>query len=353
MKKQAIIYAFLAGAAFIIPSCAPAEETDKTEETTSSNPKVEVAEVLETSFEHRIRVQGNVETDQDVLLTAEMGGLITSIKVKEGQKVSKGTVIATVDAAVLASNMNELKTQLEYAEYMLKKQEELNKRGVGSEFDLETAKNQVNALRNQMASLSTQQGKAVIKAPFAGVIDQVFAVKGQMAGPSAPVVRLVNNEVVDIVSTISEKHFKNIKEGTEMTVTFPNYSDTSIQLTIDNVGNYIEPTNRTFRVKSTIKDNDFFLPNMLAEISITDLYVENGIVIPAESILIDPESNDFVYILDTNKKGQTVSKKVIVEVIERFEGKALIKDGSLTADKKVVVKGARGIGNDVEIEISK
>lgn len=353
MKKQAIIYAFLVSTAVVVGACAPEGEAKKKEEKTTSTPKVEVAEVIESSFEHRIRVQGNVETDQDILLTAEMGGLITSVKVKEGQKVAKGTVIATIDAAVLASNMNELKTQLEYAEYMLEKQEELNKRGVGSEFDLETAKNQVNALKNQMASLSTQQGKAVIRAPFAGVIDQVFAVKGQMAGPSAPVVRLVNNKEVDIVSTISEKHFKNIQEGTEMTVTFPNYSDTSIQLKVDHVGNYIEPTNRTFRIKSTIKDNDFFLPNMLAEISITDLSVEKGIVIPAASILIDPESNDFVYRLTENDKGETVSEKVLVTVVERYEGRALIKEGALNPGDQVVVKGARGISNGTKIQISK
>jgi len=349
MKKQAIIYALLAGTAFSIPACAPAEETEQKEEKKDSKPMVEVAEVLETEFEHKIRVQGNVETDEDVLLTAEMGGLITSVKVKEGQKVSKGTIIATVDASVLASNMQELRTQLDYAKYMLEKQEELNKRGVGSEFDLETAKNQVKALENQMASLSTQQGKAIIRAPFSGTIDQVFAVKGQMAGPSAPVVRLVNNEVIDIVATISEKHFKSIGEGTQMEVRFPNYSDTVLNMKVDNVGNYIEPTNRTFRIKSTLKDNDYFLPNMLAEISITDLYVENGIVIPAAAILIDQESNDYVYIVEKDKKGVAISKKVNIEVIERYEGRALIKDGSLKPGATVVVKGARGIGNGTEI----
>lgn len=353
MKKQAIIYVMLAGAVFTVPACAPAEETEKEESKQDSKPKVEVAEVMETSFEHRIRVQGNVETDEDVLLTAEMGGLITSVKVKEGQKVSKGTVIATVDASVLASNMQELKTQLDYAKYMLEKQEELSKRGVGSEFDLETAKNQVKALENQMASLSTQQGKATIRAPFSGTIDQVYAVKGQMAGPSAPVVRLVNNKEIDVVATISEKHFKSISEGTEMEVRFPNYSDTILMMKVDNVGNYIEPTNRTFRIKSTLKNNDYFLPNMLAEINITDLYVENGIVIPAAAILIDQESNDYVYIVSKNKEGADVSKKVNVEVVERYEGRALIKKGSIEPGQTVVVKGARGIGDGTEIRTIK
>lgn len=346
MKKQAIVYTILAGALIGgIQSCAPAEE-EKIE--VAQKPMVDVALVKDTSFTHRIRVQGNVETDNDVMITAEMGGLITSIKVKEGQKVSKGTVIATVDASVLASNKVEMETQLDYAKYMLQKQEELNKRGVGSEFDLETAKNQVKALQTKISSLSTQQGKAVITAPFSGVIDQVFATKGEMAGPASPIVRLVNNDAVDIVATISEKHFSSIQVGTEMTVTFPNYSDTVLNLKIDNVGNYIEPTNRTFRIKSSINDNKFFLPNMLAQISITDLHVENGIVIPSASILKDQDNNDYVYII-SEEDNKMISHKRIVTVIERYEGNALIKDGALKAGEKVVIKGARGISDETEI----
>merc|ERR1712176_215732 len=98
-------------------------------------------------------------------------------------------------------------------------------------------------------------------------------------------------------------------------------------------------------------DNDFFLPNMLAEISITDLSVANGIVIPAQAILIDPESNDFVFRV-IEEKDVKKSQKVIVEVIERYEGKALIKAGSLSPGDEIVVKGARGIGEGTAIQIS-
>ncbi len=346
MKKQAIYYTLLAGILFGIQSCAPKEAEETKEE--AKDPMVETALVQDTAFTHRIRIQGNVETDEDVMLTAEMGGLITSIKVKEGQKVSKGAIIATVDASVLASNKVELETQLDYAKYMLEKQEELTKRGVGSEFDLETAKNQVNALKTKIASLSTQQGKAVIRAPFTGVIDEVYAAQGQMAGPSSPIVRLVNNNSIDIVASISEKHFSSVHEGTEMTVTFPNYSDTSILLKVTNVGNYIEPLNRTFRIKSTINNNTFFLPNMLAEINITDLHVENGTVIPSEAIMKDQNNNDYVYIIE-QKNGKNVSKKVVIEVIERYEGKTLVKDGALKAGQKIVVKGARGITDNTAV----
>jgi len=348
MKNQAIFYTLLAGVLLGFQSCGPKEEETKKEEI--SDPRVNVSFVQDTSFTHRIRIQGNVETDEDVMLTAEMGGLITSINVKEGQKVSKGAIIATVDASVLASNKVELVTQLDYAKYMLDKQVELTKRGVGSEFELETAKNQVKSLQTKIASLSTQQGKAVIRAPFTGVIDEVFATKGQMAGPQSPIVRLVNNSSIDIIASISEKHFSSVHEGTEMTVTFPNYSDTAILLKVTNVGNYIEPLNRTFRIKSTIENNTFFLPNMLAEINITDLHVDNGTVIPSEAILKDQDNNDYVYIIN-KEKGKSVAKKKVIQVIEHYEGKTLIKDGVLKAGEQVVVKGARGITENTIVTI--
>lgn len=338
--KTLILISLPAIIGFSSCSDAPITEEKKVE---NQYPLVQLNEVQSKKFIHEIRVQGNIETDKDILLTAEMGGVITSISVKEGQTVAKGQTIATIDASVLSSNVEELKTSLEYAQYMLKKQEELDKRGVGSEFELEAAKNQVNSLKSKMNSLNTQRGKAVIRAPFSGVVDNVFARNGQMAGPQSPIIRLVNNKNVDVIATISEKHIANVKVGTPIVVSFPNYMDTSITLNVTNVGNYIEPTNRTFRIMSTIKNNTFLLPNMLAEVAITDLEVEKGIVIPSKSILKDQNNNDFVYVAKANKNNYMVSKKN-VQVLNKYRGESLIEKG-LEEGQFIVSEGARGISD--------
>ncbi len=357
--KTTIIGLFIAlSGALLLGSCgAEAPKEDSSKEVKLA-PKVTLGDVEIKSFTHEIRVQGNVETDQDITLSAEMGGLITKINVKEGQTVRQGSVVATVDASVLSSNLQEIQTQLEYAEYMLDKQEELQKRGVGSEFDLETAKNQVNSLKASMRSLNTQRGKAVIRAPFTGVVDQVFAKEGQMAGPASPIVRLVNNKSVDIVSSISEKHFSKVHVGTPIRVTFPNYSDTSLTLKVTNVGNYIEPTNRTFRIMANIPNNKLLLPNMLAEVSITDMYVDSGMVVPSKSILKDQDNNDYLFVTSPagkqNESGQKTFQvtQINVEIIERFEGQALIKTtDKLKAGDRVVVDGARGIADKEYVRI--
>ncbi|HIP32092.1 MAG TPA: efflux RND transporter periplasmic adaptor subunit [Crocinitomicaceae bacterium] len=324
---------------FAATSCSePAEEK---KEVKNQHPLVKLDKVEIKKFIHEIRIQGNVETDKDVLLTAEMGGQITKVNVKEGQKVSKGQTIAMIDASILSSNVQELKTSLEYAEYLLGKQKELKKRGVGSEFELETAKNQVKSLQSKLNSLNTQRGKSIIRAPFTGIIDNVFARKGQMAGPQTPIVRLVNNEQVDIIASLSEKHIANVKVGTPIVVSFPNYMDTSILLKVTNVGNYIEPTNRTFRIMSSIKNNSFLLPNMLAELAITDMEIENGIVIPSKGILKDQDNLDFVFV--ATKKGNNYEiTKVNVVVLKKYRGESLIKEG-LKESQLIVSEGARGV----------
>ena len=308
-------------------------------------PLVTLADVENKTFVHKIIVQGNVETDEDVLLNAEMGGTITQVHVKEGQRVSAGQVLVTLDASILSSNMQELETQLEYAKYMLEKQEELKKRGVGSEFDYKTAKNQVDGLKSKMKSLGTQRGKSTIKAPFSGVIDKIYAKNGQLAGPQAPLMRLVNNKEVNFTADISEKHLRNIEVGSPLTIRFPNFKDTSVVTSITSVGNYIDPTNRTFRILSNLKNNKIFLPNMLAELEITDITAPNATVVPSKAILKAQDNSDYVFVAKKDAKGNYTLSKIAVKVIEKFNGEAMIElvSGSLKAGEKVVVDGARGI----------
>jgi membrane fusion protein (multidrug efflux system) len=333
----------LFAAIFSLQSCGGGESIEEKEEIFLPLVKIQKAELK--MFQHKISVQGNVETDQDVLLNAEMGGMVTKIHVKEGQRVSEGQILVSLDAMVLASNANEIKTQLSYAEYMLGKQEELRSRGVGTEFDYETAKSQVNSLKSRLASLSTQQGKSSIRAPFSGVIDQVFAKDGQVVSMQNPIVRLVNNNSINIVANISEKHFSSIHVGSAIGVSFPNYKDTVLNLAVNNIGQYIEPVNRTFSIKAILNNNKIFLPNMLAELSLTDMKVPNALVIASKSIIKDQNNDDFVYVAHKKGNNEYSVRKVMVEVIEKYKGEAYINvlKGDLTGGSFIVTDGAKGI----------
>lgn len=350
MNLHKIGYLSLLAVAAISASCS----TEVVEvKKTKNAPLVELSEVKTENFKHNIIVQGNVNTDQDILISPEASGELVNIKVKEGQRISKGQTIATIDNSILNSNAAEIQTQLDHAEYILSKQEELHDKGVGSEFDLRQASNQVASLKAKLHSLNVQNGKTVIKAPFTGIIDKIYAKNGELVSPQTPIARLVNNSTVDITASLSEKHYAKIHKGTEITVTFPNYLDTMLKLKISHVGNYIDPTNRTFNIMTTLKNNTFLLPNMLAQVEVTDISIENGLVIPTQAIMKDQNNNDFVYVASINQdkpdstmvKGTTLYnlKKQVVKVVSKYDNKALINSQELTEGNFVVTKGAKGI----------
>ena len=328
----------------IIFSCS--EEVKENEEGKKENliPLVVATEAQNKSFAHKIKVQGNVATNKDILLNSEMSGLITEMHVNSGNSVKKGQLILSMDESIINANISELKSQLEYANYMLDKQVDLFEKELGTELDKKTAENQVNSLEAKLKTLEVQKSKMNVIAPFSGIVDEVYAKTGQLVAPQMPILRLVNNTQVEIIASVSEKHFKNVKKGTELNVSFPNYDLESMNLKVKSVGNFIEPTNRTFTIRTEVNNNTSLMPNMLAEVEITDLKIDSGLVIPSKSILKNQNNNDYVWILKKSKKETYTVEQIFINTITSYNGEALIEENkSINAGTLIIESGARGI----------
>ncbi len=304
-------------------------------------------------FAHKIELQGAVESDNNILINAEMPGNITKVYVKEGQRVSKGQTLIALNGEVLQSNINEVKTALDMANYMYEKQLKLQEQGLGTEIELVQAKNQKLSLEDKLNTLRSQTKRTVVKAPFSGIVDEVFVSMGEMANGQSPLIRLVNNDNVKVTASVSEKHLSSVKIGTEIDVEFPDMQDTTITTSISYKGSYIDPVNRTFRVQADLKQNKTFLPNQIAKIKITDLQLDSVLVVNSEAVLQDTDNSNYVYKLtvsDAGKNEYTV-KKVMVKVVKSYQNETVIqplKSNELKQGSKIVLEGAKGITeNDI------
>ena len=137
-----------------------------------------------SSFSHKIKVQGNVSTDKDILLNSEMSGLITQMHVSPGNTVKKDSLILSMDESMINSNIAELESQLKYAEYMFNKQNDLFNKGLGTELETKTAENQVTSLTAKLKTLRVKKSKMSVYAPFDGIVDQTYAKTGQIIAKS-------------------------------------------------------------------------------------------------------------------------------------------------------------------------
>jgi membrane fusion protein (multidrug efflux system) len=310
-------------------------------------PLVETEKVFFGPFEHEITVQGEIVTDQEIMINSEAAGMIQTLPVREGQFVRKGQTLVEIDAQILQSNIKEIETAIEFAQYSYDKQVALMERGVGTEFELKQAKNQLESLKSQLNTVKTQKGKTVVQAPFDGYIDEIFVRRGEMAGAQSPILRLVNNEEMRLAASISEFYFTSINNETAIRAYIPTLQDT-LKLNVTAVGNFIHPTNRTFRVQADIPremaKSRRMLPNMLAEMHITDFTIDSAIVVPATALMKTQDNEDFIFLL-VPKNGKNTVKEVMVNVISRHRGRAAISgvDYTFQNGDVVVTAGSRGV----------
>jgi RND family efflux transporter MFP subunit len=314
-------------------------------------PMVTTSVVKIEDFVHKVRVPGTVETDENALINSEASGVIKQIHVKEGARVTKGQVLITIDSEILAATMDELETSLELATYMFEKQTALKEKGVGIEIEYEQARNQKLSLEQKMKTLRSQQGKSIVRAPFSGIVDDIMVNQGEMAAPQIPLLRIVNNDNVTITSSLSENMLSKVFVGTKVELSIPSMNDTVIYSVISNKGNYIDATNRTFRIQVAVKNNKLLLPNQFAELNVTDFTQKGAKVINAESVLQDTKNNNYVYRLKPAKEsGLYEVEKVFVKVIMKFEDTVCI-EGELNDADILVVKGAKGITISDKVKI--
>ena len=299
-------------------------------------------------FNHYIEVQGTVKADQTVDLRAEMGGTVTAILVKEGQNVSKGQILATLDSDVIDSSVLQLKTQLSLATTTFERQARLWEQNIGSEIQYLQAKAQKEGLENSVKSLRAQARKMKIIAPFSGIIDQIYAKTGELTSPQKPFLKLVNLSKVYVESEVTETYLKSIKKGTAVLLNFRSIGQTT-EAKISQVGNFINPNNRSFKTRIDLKNPENELKaNLLADIKIND-FRANGVVIPSRLVQKDRDNKTFVYTIEPRENNHKIVKTYVTSTMS-YDNQSYISEG-LDSNSVLVDKGARLVNNNEDVTL--
>jgi membrane fusion protein (multidrug efflux system) len=319
-------------------------------DTTKKLHVVTVLPVKNEIFKHYIEIQGVVQADKNIEINPEMGGTVTAIYVKEGQRVSAGQTLIQLDDSSIKNSINELTTQLNLAKTTFDRQERLWNQKIGSEMQYLQAKAQKEGLENNLASLKTQAKKMKIIAPFSGIVDAVFPRIGELTSPQMPTVRLLNLDNVYIEADITETYLPVVKIGTETILNFPSINK-EVESKITQIGNYINPDNRSFKVRINISNKDNTIkPNLLANLKIVD-FKSAGLIIPSTLVQKDQNGNDYVFTLKTDNNENVVIKK-LVTISKEYNNEVFISEG-LEATDILIDKGARIVKAGDHVKINK
>ncbi len=304
-------------------------------------PRVSVVELKTQVFNHFFEIQGSLEAEKNVMVVPEAGGLIKTLTVKEGQYISKGHTIASFDSEVIASNIKELEEQLELSKYMYEKQKSLMDQGVGTEINFKQAEGQYQSLQKTLSTLKTQKGKFVLKAPFSGYVEKVFPVLGEMAGPSSPIIQLIDLSSMKATANISEVYLRKLNTNSLVNVFFPALEIELEELPVKRIGKFVNPVNRTVMLEVNIpKPGDNMVPNLMTVMNVRDYRNEKAIVVPSSVILKDANQESYVYVLNKDD----VAVQTPIKIGQSYSGETEVLKG-LSAGDKVIDKGARKLVN--------
>jgi RND family efflux transporter MFP subunit len=291
-------------------------------------------------FQRGISIQSNVTTEQDVVLYPEYAGSITW-SVKEGQRVSKGQVIASINDGGMSSQLQQVKIQADLAKTAFDKQSRLWKDNIGSEIQYLQSKTAYEAAQKSISAIQSQLSRTKLKAPFSGTIDNLIMQSGQAVAPGVPIARLVSLGNLKVAADVSEQYISKIKVGTLVNIQIPSLNKL-VQGRVARISNSINPSNRTFSVEIPISNSDNQIkPNMSVKLDIID-YQTNALVVPNKAIGTNAKGEKFVYTLKKINANKATAYKTIITTGQSNSEYTEVMTG-LSAGDKIMLEGSKSV----------
>lgn len=322
------------------------------EKKTGNEKRVLVSSITATpqQFDHTIELQANVKTRKDLELYPEIGGRLIQFYTKEGQRVKKGTLLAILDDSGMQDQLEQLELQMELAKTGFERTKRLWDQKIGSEMMFLEAKTRYNALQKQVAQMGDQLAKTKIYAPFDGIIDEIIAKEGATLAPGmSAVLRIVNLNEMYVEADVPESYLSQIIKGSKANVYIP-VLDKSQATEIRQTGNFIQASNRTFRIEAPLDNpSGLIKPNLNAKISIIDYSNEKALLLPQRVIRENAEGKPYIFVLTQpdQENGFVAEQRFIrrgkakaqwIEIIEGLNsGDLVVDDGAsiLSPNQKV------------------
>ena len=314
-------------------------------------PLITTFTAIQENFQHYLELQGRVETKQNIVLMPEMGGILTHMYVKNGEKVTKGQLLARIDDGGMGQQLAQMQIQSELAKTTFERQERLWKQKIGSEIQYLQAKSNFEGQQRAVNQMEIQVAKTGVRAPFSGTIDNVITEQGSVVSPGqTPLLRIVNLRNMYIKTDVPETYISSVTKGQQVYVSFPVLGK-SLDAQIRQAGNFINPNNRTFKIEIDVPNTDNLIkPNLTARLRINDYTNENALLIPQNIISENAQGEQYIYVLKNIDNNKAQAQKVIIktgetqgDVIEVLEG---LNDGD-----QIINEGARSVEDGQSVRI--
>jgi HlyD family secretion protein len=328
---------------------------------------------------------GTIKACRRAKLAPHLGGQISNLSVKEGQRVTKDEILVELwnkdlkaqltlaenEAKAAKATAREACTRFDTAQREAARLTKLFKQKLASEEQAEqaqgnakaasaacdAAKDRANVALSQVEVTKANLERTIVRAPFDGVVAEINGELGEFVTPSPigvptlPVVDLIDYQCIYVLAPIDEVDAPAVKEGLPARITLDAFPDHPFEATVHRISPYIEDVEKQARTVDVevyftrVIGEQNLLPGYSADAEIILDRKENVLRIPTETIFDD----NHVYVL--HQSDNTVEKRQITTGIGNWSYTEVVS-GLVASDTIITSIGVEGLKDGIKVKIT-
>lgn len=278
-----------------------------------------------------IRISGLTEADKRAVLATRVGGVISELPVRQGDRVKAGDLILMLDAEEKISAVANASQLLAQRKAELEAAERLAKSGNLAKLQLDNARSAHAAAASQLDAAQAELARNEVKAPFDGLVDRVPVELGSAVMQGGEVATVLSLDPVVARAEVSERDLGYVKLGDKASVRL--VSGRTVEGTVRYISRDASSATRTFRIEIAIPNADGAIPaGMTAEIAL-QAQPTDAVVLPRSVVTLGDKGDLGIRAVDRQNK---VVFFPIDLVDDTPNGLVL---GGIPADARVIVAG--------------
>ncbi len=330
-----------------------------------SKPVVEIEAVQQQQLVSEFVGHGTVYGKQNVTLTAGASGLLTYVT-EPGQRVEKGDVVAKIDLLPLQLQQAEQRALLKRAEINQRYQQKELARlealakvdaAAKSAFDqtlteAELAESDIEIAKIRLKQLQDQIDRAVVRAPFKGVVSQRHVKAGTDVSRADMLITLLDTEQQEVRVFVPMRYLPFLDLGHEITMNSGNLElAQSATAAISSIIPVTDTRSQTFEVRASLANSDLgkWATGQLVDVVLPIKQSKVSTLINRDALLLRADGTYVVKISD-DLKAQRMKVKVAggqaqLVAVDTLDG------AQLSAGDKVAIRGAEGLQTGQEVSL--
>ena len=296
---------------------------------------VETTPAKIVEYAEEIKATGRLAFHNEYKMSFKTGGVIEEIYAKEGQKITKGKVLASLKLEEINAKTSQAKISLDKAKRDYERAKALYADSVVTLEQLQNAETQFQNAEQTLRTAQFNQSHSKIIAPTNGIIQKILVKENEITGAGNPIIIFGSeNQGRVLAVNVSDIDVVKINIGDKSTLHFDAWPEKVFDGKVLEISEMANPSTGTYEVKIQVNDTDNKLKTgFIGSAVVTSSKVNQWIEVPIESLIKASEKTGVVYKVE---KGVALQQEV--QIVHILNNKLLLSSG-ISENDNIIIKG--------------